>query len=143
MSHKRKDFIKKFCKICGLTTSSRPFYVCKELSTTSIGKWNFWSKLPYWICNSKAIGICPNQHADLLRFLFTENSLKIKKGLELVSRPYFSHNFFIKNLILQYYINWPNIITRLCLLPKLFSKMCFMFHAWAFDDVMTFEYLKS
>ena len=30
-----------------------------------------------------------------------------------------------------------------CLLPKLFSKICFMFHAWAFDDVMTFEYLKS
>ena len=31
-----------------------------------------------------------NQPADLLRFLFTEVSLKIKKGLELVSRPHFS-----------------------------------------------------
>ena len=24
---------------------------------------------------------------------------------------------------------WPNLITRLCLLPKLFNKMCFVFHA--------------
>ena len=30
------------------------------------------------------------------RFYFTEDSLKIKKGLELVSRPYFSYNFFKK-----------------------------------------------
>ena len=27
---------------------------------------------------------------------FTENSLKIKKGLKLVSRPHFSDNFLIK-----------------------------------------------
>ena len=31
--------------------------------------------------------ICPNQHTDLLRLLFTEDSLKIKKDLELVSGP--------------------------------------------------------
>ena len=36
--YKRKNFIKKFPKNCGLKTSSRPFCVCKELSTTSIGK---------------------------------------------------------------------------------------------------------
>ena len=72
-----------------------------------------------------------------------QDSLKIKKGLELVSRPHFSQEFLIKNFILQYYINWANFITRLCLLPKLFSKLCFVFHVWAFDDVMTFGYLKS
>ena len=43
--YKRKNFIKKFCKYCNLKTSSRPFCVCKELSATSIEKWNFWSKL--------------------------------------------------------------------------------------------------
>ena len=37
------------------------------------------------MCNSKAIKICPNQHADLLRILFTEGSQKTNKGLELVS----------------------------------------------------------
>ena len=26
---------------------------------------------------------------------------------------------------------------------KLFNKICFMFYAWAFDDVMRFEYLKN
>ena len=31
---------------------------------------------------------------------FTENSLKIKKGLELVSKPYFSHKYFVKNFSL-------------------------------------------
>ena len=28
-------------------------------------------------------------------------------------------------------------------IPKLFSKMCFLFHSWALDDVMTFEYQES
>ena len=36
--YKRKNFIKKFFKNYGLKTSSRPFCVCKELSTSSIGK---------------------------------------------------------------------------------------------------------
>ena len=35
---KRNNFIKKFSKNCGLKTSSRPFRVSKESSTTSIGK---------------------------------------------------------------------------------------------------------
>ena len=44
---------------------------------------------------------------------FSEESLKIKKGLELVSRPNFSESFLIKNFLLEYCINWPNFITRL------------------------------
>ena len=35
----------KFEKCYNLETSSRPFCVYKELSTSSTGKWNFWSKL--------------------------------------------------------------------------------------------------
>ena len=46
--------------------------------------------------NRKTIKICENQHADLLRFFFTEGSLKMKKDLELVSRPFFIE-FFDKN----------------------------------------------
>ena len=38
---------------------------------------------------------------------------------------------------------WQKFITGLCLLYKLFGKICFVFHAWAFDNIMTFEYLKS
>ena len=36
--YKRKNLIKKLYQNCGLKTSSRPFFVCKELSATSIGK---------------------------------------------------------------------------------------------------------
>ena len=92
---KKKNFIKKFYQNCHMKTSSRRLCVWKKLSTTCTGNWNFWSKL-YYICNSKTIKICPNQHADLLRFLFTEDSLKIKYGLELVSWSYFSKNFLRK-----------------------------------------------
>ena len=72
----------------------------------------------YETCNSKAFKISLSQHAGILRF-------------------------FDKKNILQCYINWPNFITRLCLVPKLFSKMCFVIDAWVFDDVMISEYLKS
>ena len=144
MSHYiRKNFITKFCKNCGLKTSSRSFCVCKELSTASIGNEIFEVNYLYQICNSKAIEICSNQHADLLRSLFTEDSLKIKKGLELVSRPHFSYNFYDKKLYFVILHKLAKFHQRLCLLPKVCSKMCFVFHVWAFDDVMTFEYLKS
>ena len=93
------------------------------------------------MCNNKAIKIYSNRNAGLLRIFFTEDSLKIKKGLELVFRSHFLYNFLIKIFLSQCYIN-INFITRLCLLPKFFSEICFVFHAWEFDDVMTFEYLK-
>ena len=81
------------------------------------------------MCNSKAIKICKNQHTDLLRFLFTEDYLKIEKGLELVSRPCFLIEMFGKHFSFVIYINWPNLITKLCLLLKLFSKVYLLFHA--------------
>ena len=140
--YKRKNYIKKFHKNCDLK-NSRPICVYKEFSATSIGNGIFEASYLYQIYISKIIKTCPNHHTDFLRFLFTEDYLKIKIGLELVSRPHFSQNLFIKKFLLKYYINQPNFITRLCLLPKLISKMCFVFHAQAFDDVMAFEYLKG
>ena len=41
----RKKLVKKFYKKCYLNTTSKPFCVCKELSTTSIGTWNLWGQL--------------------------------------------------------------------------------------------------
>ena len=81
--YKRKKIIKKFHKNCGLKPISRPFCVCKELSTTSIEKQNFWTS---WKLSK-----------FVLRIPFPEDSLKIKQGLEIVSRPHFSYNFLIKN----------------------------------------------
>ena len=34
---------KNFDETCKMKNNSRLFFVCKELSTNSIGKWNFWS----------------------------------------------------------------------------------------------------
>ena len=76
--------------------------VKKIISSTNSAKTEAWKLVPdpfvfanlleneIQICNSKAIKISPNQHAGLLRFLFTEGSLKITKDLELVSRSQFS-----------------------------------------------------
>ena len=74
---KTKNFIKKFFKNRDLKTSSKHFYVCQKLSTTSIGK-------------KKTIKMCPNQDAGLFRFPFKEDLLKNKKGLELVFRSHIS-----------------------------------------------------
>ena len=43
--YKRKIFIEKFYKNGDLQTSSKPFCVCKELSTISIGKLDMGGKL--------------------------------------------------------------------------------------------------
>ena len=56
------------------------------------------------------------------------NSLLTQKGRELVFRPQFLQNFLIKLFVLEYDINSPNFIYRLCLLLKLFSKMYFLFY---------------
>ena len=45
----------------------------------------------------------------------------------------------MKLFLLEYDINWPNFINRPYLLPKLFSKMYFLFYAKAFGDIMKFE----
>ena len=82
----------------------------------------------------------PDQLAQLLRFLFTEDSLEIKKGFAFVIE------FFIKNLPLHYCINWPNFITRLCLLPKLIIKMCLLCvsrHNIRISEKLKFDCLKK
>ena len=49
----------------------------------------------YSICISETVKICPNEQTDLLRFLFADDSLKIKKGLE---GPSLQATFFINIL---------------------------------------------
>ena len=57
------------------------------------------------------------------------NSFQTQRSLELVCRPQFLQNFLMKFFLLSYDITRPNIINRPCLLPKLFSEMCFLFYA--------------
>ena len=131
--YKRKIFIKKFYKNCDLKTSFRLFCVCKELSATPYWKMKFLkqpSHIKYVITNDQNLSksACIPPQIPFYRGFF-ENL----KGLGTS----FQATFFIKCfdesfsfVILhgQYYI-WPNFITKLCLLSKLFSKMHFMFHA--------------
>ena len=102
---KNKNYQKKIAKNATFKLVPGAF-VCKEWSATSTGKWNF----------------CPNQHVDL-RFIFTEYSLKIEKGLELVSSSKCSHNILIETFLLWYHINWSNFIIQTVFL-KLFCKIC-------------------
>ena len=97
-----------------------------------------------WINSSKTVKTCQNQYAEFLRFLFKGDSLQTQKDLELVSRTHFLMNVFRKFFfLLSYYINWPNLITRLCFFPKYSIKdiPCFVLK---FNILtLTFEYLSN
>ena len=62
-----------------------------------------------------------------------------KRGLELVSLPHFSHNFWRKIFLLLYYINWPNFVARLPLLCVIFDNMCIAVVCKPGCEVMNFE----
>ena len=72
-------------------------YITKEnvlsKNSTKNANWKLVSSNLLIICNTKTMKICQNQHAHLLRLFFKEDSMKIKKGLELVSRLHFSYFF--------------------------------------------------
>ena len=96
---KRNNFTKKFYKNCTLKPSLRPFGVCKELRQPLLENEIFEAIYLYMTCNGKAIEISSNQHAGLVRFLLTEDSLKFKKGLDLFSTLHFLYIFLIKKFI--------------------------------------------
>ena len=59
-------------------TQFQPFCVWKKWAQIRFENKSFQTSYLWKICTSKTIKIWPNQHADLLRLLFTENSSKIK-----------------------------------------------------------------
>ena len=77
----RKKIIKKIYKNCDLKTKSRPSCVRKKLSTTSIEKWYFLSKLLILDMTAKLSTFI--QISVQTSDFFTEDFLKFKKGLEL------------------------------------------------------------
>ena len=56
------------------------------------------------------------------------HSLETQKGLELVVWLHYLQKFFVSFFVLQNDIYLPNFINKMCLLPKLFSKM-YLFYA--------------
>ena len=71
----------------------------------------------------RAIAIYRNYIADHLLSPHIK-LLKKKRGLELVFRPHFPHNFWRKIFLLLYSINWPNFIAWLSLLCEILGNMC-------------------
>ena len=63
---------------------------------------------------------------------------KNKKGLELVSLPHFTHNFWRKIFLLLYSINWPNFIVWLPLLCEIFGNKCIAIVCKSGCNVMNF-----
>ena len=86
---KRNNFIKKFYQNVARKLVPGPFVFENEISQHLLENEIFEASYLYWICNSKAFEICSNHHAGLLRIVFTEDSLKIKKDLGLVFKPHF------------------------------------------------------
>ena len=56
---------------------------------------------------------------------------KTKVGTQLVSLPHFMHDFWRKLFLLLYSITWPNFITWLPLLCKIFGNMCVVIVCWS------------
>ena len=99
-------------------------------------------------CNSKATKISPNQYVGLHGFLFTENSLKIKKGLELASRLYFLYNFLIKNFIFTFIskFHYQTVFTYQVIQQNVFRVSCISIwwrHDICISENLKFDYLKN
>ena len=94
--------------------------------------------------------ILPNKfgskHSPVMKFgqfIYYKRKIFIKKlyetyGLETSSGPF----LIFKESPIKRNLRRTSFINRLCLLPKLLSKIYFLFYAWALDEVMKFEYLK-
>ena len=84
------------------------------------------------------------KHKTISTFYLTAREIKAVKEIfpvHVILQKKKKYQKFCKNCNLKTSPG-PFSITRLCLIPKLLSKMCFVFYARAFDCTMTFEYLK-
>ena len=89
--YKRKKFVKKFYKIPQVPG---PFVFTKNLVQLH-WKMKFLKQATYirYILAKLSKPVQITKHTS--SYFFTEDYLKIKKGLELVSNPYFLQNFLI------------------------------------------------
>ena len=98
--YKRKKLLQNLTKTAAWKLVPDPFLFAKNYTQPLLENEAFEANYLYYIHVLAKLKICPNKLTDLPKFLFTEDSLKIKKGLELVSRSHFSYVFLIKNFLL-------------------------------------------
>ena len=148
--YKRKNVIKKFCKSRNLKTNSRPFCVCNELSRTSIGQWNFWSKLLlldiYWQSNqnlSKSAHWPPHIVFFDKKFYFVILNKLVKFYYQTVYFPScsvkFVSCFMLRHLMMPWHLNIWKIKIWLSQKRKEVSKWnknhFSLFHKCSFLDI--------
>ena len=92
--------VQKFYRNSILKTSFWHFLCLQRIKHNHYWKKTFEATRLYQISNSRTVKICQNHNAYLLRFLFTEDSLKNKKGLRTSFQATFSHNFLITIFLL-------------------------------------------
>ena len=63
----------------------------------------------------------------------------LEKGLEIVSPPYFVHDFSRKIFLMLYSINWANFIVWLSLLLEIWDNMCIEIVSFPGCEVINFE----
>ena len=136
--HIPKELIssKNFSKSAPWKLVLDPFVFPKNSAQPQLENEIFEAIYLYYIFNSKAIKISPNQHAGLIRFLLTDDSLKIKKVLELVSRPNFSNNFLIKKFIWHVYFPSYSIKCVSCFMLRHFMTSWHL-NIWKFKDSLS------
>ena len=65
--------------------------------------------------------------------------LKIKRGLKLVSLPYFLHEIKKKIFLTRYFDNWLNFIAWLSFLLEILGNMCIVIICCSVCEVINFE----
>ena len=148
--YKRKKIIKNFYKICNLKTSSRPFCACKELSTTAIGKWIFWSNL-------LILDMLEQNYQNLLKSACRTPQIPFYRGfLENFKNSGTSSqvtnfvDFFDKIFLLWYHINWEISLPGCVYFPNysvkyiLYFKLGHLMTSWHLNVwKVKFDYLRN
>ena len=127
--YKRIKFIKKLYKNWELKTSSTPLLCLKRSKPNFFWKMKFFKPAPYirYVIAklSKFIQFdIPASWDSFLQMILW----KLKRAWNEFPGLTFGRMFWYIYIFLQYYINWPNFITRLCLLSSYSGKfvLCFM-----------------
>ena len=58
------------------------------------------------------------------------NLIFLKKGMEIVSQPYFMYDFWRKPIMMLHSINWPNFISLMSLLIEILGSLCIVIFYW-------------
>ena len=104
-----------------------PFLKNKNWAYLWINSWKFYTVCFYCMPSWGLSKYIETRLQTIYFYLILSNFKKIKRCLELVSLPYFLHNFSRKIFLLLYSINWSSFIVWLPLICEILGNMCLVF----------------